>query len=88
MHPDWSRETFDVGAEDVVFLQHCAEQYQQILEHRDDNQSDLRNIGTELGQWLNRNGWLERLLDEVDAPWEVVFQVPRRPNSIDTEHGK
>jgi tetratricopeptide (TPR) repeat protein len=84
LHPDWSRETFDVGAEDVVFLQNCAEQYQQALEHRDDNQSDLLNIGTELGQWLNRNGWLERLLDEVDAPWEVVFQVPRKPKEPET----
>ena len=84
LHPDWSRETFEVGAEEVTFLQNCAEQYQHALENRTDNQQDLLNIGTELGQWLNRQGWLERLLDEVDTPWEVVFQVPRRPKEAET----
>jgi hypothetical protein len=84
LHPDWPRETFEVTAEDVAGLQKLAEQYQQFLEHRADNQSELLNIGTALGQWLNRNGWLDRLLDEVDAPWTVMFQVPRRPKEAET----
>jgi len=32
LHPDWSRETFDVTAEDVTFLQNCAERYLSALE--------------------------------------------------------
>jgi tetratricopeptide (TPR) repeat protein len=84
LHPDWSRESFEVKVEDVELLEKLAAQYQQALAHRDDNQQNLLEIGTELGHWLNRSGWLERLLDEVDAPWAVVFQVPRRPKAAET----
>ncbi|MCV6636396.1 tetratricopeptide repeat protein, partial [Candidatus Albibeggiatoa sp. nov. NOAA] len=77
MHPNWKEEDFPIESDDVALLQNCAEQYQQALKQTDNRQL-LLDIGLKLGNWLNRLDWLDRLLDEVDAPWHVAFKVSRR----------
>ncbi|WP_353572911.1 CHAT domain-containing protein, partial [Candidatus Albibeggiatoa sp. nov. BB20] len=83
IHPNWKPDAFDLNAKDIELLQDCTEQYQQALD-QSDNRNMLLNIGIQLGQWLNRSGWLDRLLDEVDAPWDVVFQIPKRAKEAET----
>ena len=85
-HADWPRETFDISDEDSQILQACTTQYLEALEQRDkDHRPTLLAIGQQLATWLNRSSWLERLLDDVrEDVWDVVFQVPVRPNGAET----
>jgi CHAT domain-containing protein/tetratricopeptide (TPR) repeat protein len=84
IHADWSMQSFDIESDDMTVLNQCSKQYEQALTERPRNQQDLLKIGMELGSWLNKVGWLDNLLEDVDATWNVVFKVSRRMKEVDT----
>ena len=76
IHSNGQSESFEITASDVVVLHSCAENYQQALEKRAIHARKFLEIGTTLSHWLNRNGWLARLIPTVKPVWTVVFKVP------------
>ena len=76
IHSNGRSESFEITDEDVTVLHSCAENYQQALEKRAIHARKFSEIGTTLSHWLNRTGWLARLIPTVKPIWTVVFKVP------------
>lgn len=74
IHPNWSTEFLPVSETDISMLQQCAAEYLQALKGL--GIEKFPDIGTKLAEWLNRTGWLARLLSEIQPIWTVVFKVP------------
>jgi tetratricopeptide (TPR) repeat protein len=84
IHPGWEIEHFDVGDSSFDLLNQLGERYQQALIMKFGREKVLLDIGLELGLWLNKTAWLERLLEQVNAIWNVSFRVNRRMKESDS----
>jgi CHAT domain-containing protein len=50
----------------------------QAIKKIDKNEEQLLELGKNLFNWLNGADWLSRVLDNVDAPFFIEFQIPKR----------
>lgn len=84
IHANWSITSFDIEEDDIALLNQCSTEYEQALTQPPRNQQTLLDIGMRLGQWLNKTDWMNNLLEEVNATWNVVFKVSKRMKDSDT----
>ncbi len=80
-HDGLDTETLDLDEAALDLFRDWNTRYQILAAQRDEKRQALLQLGSELGEWLNQTGWLERVLDEITAPWLVEIEIKRRDRS-------